>query len=106
MTPPDDPAADAPREIRLTTVVPDEIAAGEYSNIATIVVGPAEFFLDFARVVPGRTEMRVVARVILSPVHAKQVAAALSENIRRYEQQHGPIPSPPGGASRPGGHHH
>lgn len=97
---------EAPREIRLTQVLPDEIAQGEYSNIATIIGGPAEFFLDFGRIVPGRAEMRVVSRVILSPTHAKQLAAALSDNIRRYEQQHGPIPvPPPAPAGRPGPFH-
>lgn len=93
--PPDAPRPDGPREVRLTQVIPDELAQGEYSNVATIIVGPAEFFLDFARIVPGRTEMRVVSRVILSPIHAKQLAMALSDNIRRYEQQHGQIPLPP-----------
>ena len=95
MKPPEDAPSDQPREVRLTQVLPDELAQGEYSNIATIIVGPAEFFLDFGRVVPGRAEMRVVSRVILSPIHAKQLANALSENIRRYEQQHGAIPLPP-----------
>ena len=92
-TPPQSP--DGPREVRLVQVLPEELAQGEYSNIATIIAGPAEFFLDFGRVVPGRAEMRVVARVILSPVHAKQLAVALTENIRRYEQSHGAIPMPP-----------
>lgn len=106
MSQPEEPKQDAPREIRLTQVLDDAVAQGEYSNIATIIAGPAELFIDFARIVPGRSEMRVFSRVILSPVHAKQLAVALSENIRRYEQQNGPIPTPPAPAPGKGGPFH
>lgn len=102
----DEQRPEAPREIRLTQVLDDETAQGEYSNIATIINGPAEFFLDFGRIVPNRAEMRVVSRVILSPVHAKQLATALVENIKRYEQQHGAIPVPPPPPPGKGGHFH
>jgi hypothetical protein len=83
------------QEVRLTPVLDDAVAQGQYSNLATIISGPQEFFIDFGRVVPGKSEFRVFSRVILTPAHAKQLAAALSDHVRRYEQAHGAIPTPP-----------
>src|SRR5205814_8329795 len=78
-------AAARPREVRLTSVMDENVAQGAYSNLATIISGPAEFFIDFGRVVPGRNEFRVFSRVILTPSHAKQLAAALTDPVRRHE---------------------
>jgi hypothetical protein len=84
----------------------DSVAEGAYANIATIIVGPHEFFLDFGRVVPGRREFRVFSRVILSPAHAKSLAQALTENVRRYEQAHGTIAGLPSTPVPGDGRHH
>lgn len=83
----------------------DAVADGVYANIASIMSGPAEFFLDFGRVVPGKPEFRVFSRVIMTPVHAKQLAHALSEHVRQFERQHGEIPGlPEEPARKPGVH--
>jgi hypothetical protein len=44
----------------------------------------------------------VNARVIVSPGHLKRMIRALSDNLKRYEGQHGPVieavaPQPPEG---------
>ena len=91
---PDDPARPEdgkPRQVRLEPVMDDVVAQGAYSNLATIISGPAEFFIDFGRVVPGSSQFRVFSRVILTPSHAKQLAVALTDHIRRYESSHGAI---------------
>ena len=101
----DDPSRNAPgdakaaREVRVSPVMDDAVAQGEYSNLATIISGNQEFFIDFGRVVPGKTEFRVFSRIILTPAHAKSLAAALTDHVRRHEQAHGPIalPEPPRG---------
>ena len=100
------PASDKPQQVRLTPVMDDEVARGEYSNLATIISGAQEFFIDFGRVVPGRSDFRVFSRVILTPAHAKSLAAALTDHVRRYEQANGPNtgPEPPKGT--PGGGFH
>ena len=48
-----------------------------------------EFVLDFLMVAPPAGS--VTARIILSPGHAKRVAAALVENLRKYEETFGII---------------
>lgn len=67
----------------------DEALKGVYSNMAQIAHGPEEFVMDFANVVPPTAQL--VARVIISPSHAKRLAQALSENIKKYEEKFGTI---------------
>lgn len=66
-------------------------AEGIYSNLAIISHSPAEFVIDFTRLLPGVPKARVHARIIMTPQHAKLLLAALGENIARYEQQYGEI---------------
>ncbi len=84
-------------------VVSDQQALGTYANFASIVHNFAEFILDFGRIVPGREDVHVVARVVMTPVHVKQLLRALSENVTIYERNFGPIPAGPAGpgAERP-----
>ncbi len=72
----------------------DEIAGGHYVNLAIIVHSPTEFVIDFIQVMPGMPKGKVRTRVILAPTHAKRVLAALQDNIRKYEETHGPIHEP------------
>ncbi|HKC24254.1 MAG TPA: DUF3467 domain-containing protein, partial [Thermoanaerobaculia bacterium] len=64
---------------------------GIYVNFANIIHNPAEFVFDFGRVVPGRAEVRVLSRVLTTPLHAKQFLDALTQNIAMYEKSFGPI---------------
>ena len=66
-------------------------AEGIYSNLALISHSPAEFILDFTRIVPGVPKSKVYARVIMTPQHAKSLLGALTENIKKYEAQFGEI---------------
>jgi hypothetical protein len=69
--------------------VPEHVAAGVYATGMINTHTHEEFVLDFlASFAPPA---RVVARVIVHPAHAKRLAAALRENIARYEKQFGPI---------------
>ena len=69
----------------------EEIAEGVYSNLAVITHSPAEFVIDFIRIMPGVPKSKVKSRIILTPEHAKRLVAALSDNISKYEAVHGPI---------------
>ena len=69
--------------------VTDEMLRGVYANMAQIAHTPEEFILDFMNLFPPTGT--VTARVILSPQHVKRIAAALQENIKRYEDQFGVI---------------
>ncbi len=66
-------------------------AEGIYSNLVLITHSPAEFVLDFTRMVPGVPKTKVYARIIMSPQHAKSLSNALKENIQKYEEQFGEI---------------
>jgi len=74
----------------------EEIAQGIYSNLAIITHSPAEFVVDFIRMMPGVPKAKVQSRIILTPQHAKRLMHALMENIGKYESQHGPIKDAPG----------
>lgn len=80
---------------KIKIVVSDQQALGTYANFASIVHNFAEFLIDFGRIVPGREEVQVVARVVMTPVHAKQLLRALNENVAIYERANGPIPDGP-----------
>ncbi len=66
-------------------------AEGIYSNLAVISHSPAEFVIDFTRMVPGLPKTRVYARIIMTPQHAKSLLNALKENITKYEGKFGEI---------------
>jgi len=66
-------------------------AEGIYSNLAIISHSPAEFIIDFTRILPGIPKGKVHARIIMTPQHIKMLAQALIDNIGKYEQQYGEI---------------
>jgi hypothetical protein len=69
----------------------EEVAEGVYSNLAVITHSPAEFVIDFIRIMPGVPKSKVKSRIILTPEHAKRFVAALADNIAKYESVNGPI---------------
>lgn len=75
--------------------IPPDLAP-VYANMARIAHAPAEFVLDFARILPGDPKAVVGTRVIMSPVAAKLLLHALTENIGLYERSFGAIHTPSG----------
>ena len=75
--------------IRIT--LDDNVAQGEYINFANIIHSPSEFVVDLGRVVPGRPDVKIYSRVIMTPLHAKQLLDALAQNISLFEQKFGEI---------------
>ncbi len=66
-------------------------AQGIYSNLAIITHSPAEFIIDFTRVVPGVPKAKVQSRIITTPQHAKMLLRALKDNIEKFESHFGEI---------------
>lgn len=64
---------------------------GIYSNLAIITHSPAEFVIDFTRVLPGVPKAKVHARIITTPQHAKLLLNALKDNIEKFEKSFGEI---------------
>ncbi len=71
----------------------EDEATGTYSNLVMITHSPSEFILDFIAVMPGVPKAKVVKRMILTPDHAKRLAGALNDNVKKFEDEHGPISS-------------
>lgn len=79
-------------EQQINVEISEEMAEGVYSNLAMIAHSNSEFVVDFIRLMPGLPKAKVKARVILTPEHAKRLLLALSDNINKFEDIHGPIP--------------
>jgi hypothetical protein len=65
-----------------------------YTNLARIAHSPADFVIDFAQILPGENKAAVRARVLMSPLSAKLLLRALTENLARYEANLGEIAVP------------
>lgn len=78
-----------PPTIRIT--LDDATAQGEYINFANIIHSPSEFVIDLGRMMPGRTDVKVFSRIIMTPLHTKQLLEALAQNISLFEQKFGEI---------------
>ncbi len=65
-----------------------------YANLARISHSPADLVIDFAHLLPGDTQAKVIARVLMTPLSAKLFLRALTENIARYEAAFGEISVP------------
>jgi hypothetical protein len=89
------------RQQNLEIELNEETAEGVYSNLALITHSPAEFVIDFIRMMPGVPKAKVKSRVILTPEHAKRFVAAMMDNIEKYENAHGKIRNQGGNGNTP-----
>ncbi|MBX9735016.1 MAG: DUF3467 domain-containing protein [Chitinophagaceae bacterium] len=76
---------------QLNIEISEEMAEGDYANLAIITHSNAEFVIDFVSVMPGTPKSRVKSRIIFTPMHAKRFMKALEENIERFEAANGAI---------------
>jgi Protein of unknown function (DUF3467) len=76
---------------QLNIEISEEVAEGNYANLAIITHSHAEFVIDFVNVMPGTPKSKVKSRIILTPQHAKRLMKALTENISKYELANGTI---------------
>ncbi len=65
-----------------------------YANLARIAHSPADIVLDFAHLLPGEPRAKIRARIVMTPLSAKLLVRALTENIARYEAAFGEINLP------------
>jgi hypothetical protein len=71
--------------------ISEDVAEGQYANLAIITHSHAEFVIDFVNVMPGTPKSKVKSRIIFTPQHAKRFMNALLENVQRYEAANGHI---------------
>lgn len=65
-----------------------------YANLARISHSPADIVIDFAHMLPGENTANIQSRIVMSPLSAKLLMRALSENLARYETAFGEIAVP------------
>lgn len=76
---------------QLNIEISEEMAEGQYANLAIITHSHAEFVIDFVNVMPGTPKSKVKSRIILTPQHAKRFMKALIDNLGRFETANGKI---------------
>ncbi len=66
----------------------------QYVNLARIMHSATEIVIDLARYLPGMDAPEVQSRIVLSPLSAKLLLRALSDNLAKYEASFGEITIP------------
>lgn len=67
----------------------DEKLKGDYANVMQVLHTKEEFVLDFLNIFPPTGTLN--ARIIVSPGHFKRMVAAMTENLKKYEEQFGKV---------------
>jgi hypothetical protein len=81
------PTMHEPQQLQVSTG--DELSRGRFSNNLLMAHNAEEFFLDW--VLNSPSGVHLVARIVVTPGHMKRIVGALTENMRRYEKEFGPI---------------
>ncbi|WP_187264231.1 DUF3467 domain-containing protein [Pontibacter beigongshangensis] len=84
-------AEDQQNQHQINIELTEEIAEGQYANLAMIAHSSGEFVIDFIRLMPGLPKAKVKSRVIITPEHAKRLLAALADNVQKFEATYGEI---------------
>ncbi|MCZ2127608.1 MAG: DUF3467 domain-containing protein [Anaerolineales bacterium] len=66
----------------------------QYANLARIAHSPSDIVIDFAHLLPGDPQAKIRSRVVMTPLNAKLLLKALTENLARYEAAFGEIVVP------------
>jgi hypothetical protein len=82
-----EPTPEQRQQIQVATG--DEMSRGRFSNNLLMSHSAEEFILDW--ILNSPSGMHLVSRVIVTPGHMKRIVGALSEDLRRYEKEFGPI---------------
>mgnify|MGYP001160818755 FL=1 len=72
----------------------EKVSSGEYANFVVVTHSPAEFVMDYTRILPGVPKAKIHSRIIMAPQHVKAFLGALNENIKKFESKHGEIAMP------------
>ena len=79
------------QEIQLQIQLDDEIANGQYVNMALVNHTETEFTLDFIYVQPQQPKAKVRSRIITNPKHMKRLLLAMQDNVAKFEAKFGSI---------------
>lgn len=87
-----------PPPVQLVVHLDEAKVEGDYVNMARIFHNQTEFVIDGMFLPPISNTAKVLARLVMSPVHAKQLVLALAHNVQAYEQKFGEIEAGPVGS--------
>ncbi len=76
---------------QLNIELSEEVAEGQYVNLAMIAHSNSEFVIDFIKMMPGVPKAKVKSRIVITPEHAKRLLIALKDNIDKFEKTFGPV---------------
>lgn len=85
------PQANQGQQRQMQIKISDEILKGVYANAMQVAHSREEFLLDFLNLSPHMGAGVISSRIIMSPGHLKRVIAALTENLKKYEDKFGKI---------------
>ncbi|MDD3536050.1 MAG: DUF3467 domain-containing protein [Candidatus Cloacimonetes bacterium] len=80
-----------PPQNQLNIKLDEKVGEGTYANFFMITNSPSEFIMDCGRILPGLPDARIYTRVVMTPMHAKQLLQLLQKNIDSFEKQFGEI---------------
>jgi hypothetical protein len=85
--------ADTPKppEIQLQIQLDDDVANGQYINMALVNHTETEFTIDFIYVQPQQPKAKVRSRIITNPKHMKRLVLAMQDNLAKFEAKFGVI---------------
>jgi hypothetical protein len=85
--------ADTPKplDVPLQIQIDDDVANGQYVNMALVNHSEMEFTLDFVYVQPHQPRAKVRSRIITSPKHLKRLLRTLQDSLSKYEERFGPV---------------
>ena len=79
------------KPVELQVQADDQTLQGKYSTMAQVTHTPEEFWIDFYAILPNPQIAKLLARIIVSPEHAKRLGNAVLDNVRKYEARFGVI---------------
>ena len=80
-----------PNEVQLQIQLDDDIANGQYVNLAMVNHTETEFTLDFIYLQPQQPKAKVRSRIIISPKHMKRLLLAMQDNLGKFESKFGAV---------------
>jgi hypothetical protein len=87
----DNPENPKTPELQLQLQLDDDIAMGQYINMALVNHTETEFTLDFIYVQPQQPKAKVRSRIITNPKHMKRLLLAMQDNLAKFEAKFGTI---------------
>jgi len=79
---------------KLNIKIDEKVGEGIYSNFFAMATSASEFIVDFGRMVPGIPDVKIYSRILMTPLHAKQLKNLLEKNIAGFEEKFGEIQVP------------